>query len=63
MPENLDLPRLRALRAELSSANERLIDLTSSDPRVWTDPVSSAQMQLNSAIRYLDIAILKKTAP
>jgi hypothetical protein len=55
-----EVEELRGLQGELSAANARLHRLTSNDPRVWTDPVMSAHLQLNSAIRYLDVAIAKE---
>jgi hypothetical protein len=61
-----EIEQVRGIEGELQAINARLQAMTSHDPAVWNDPLLFAWGQVNSAIRYLELAILKaggKAAP
>ncbi|MGH7109100.1 MAG: hypothetical protein ACREFK_01595 [Stellaceae bacterium] len=54
-----DIAVVRGLQRELLAAAERMQQMISRDPRALNDPVFFAYGQLNSAVRYLEVAVLK----
>lgn len=50
---------VRAMQTELLAIGARMQTLMSGDPRIPNDPVRFAWGQLNSAVRFLEVAILK----
>jgi hypothetical protein len=54
-----NIEQIRGIEDELKAINGRLVAMTSADPKVNNDPLMFAHLQLNSLIRYLELAILK----
>ena len=54
-----NIEQIRGIEDELKAINNRLAAMTSADPKVNNDPLLFAHLQLNSSIRYLELAILK----
>lgn len=54
---------VRGIGEELQALSRRLRDLTASNPAIHSDLFVHARGQINSAVRYIELAILKAMGP
>lgn len=59
MIDTADIAVVRGVQQDLLALNARVQAVASRAPRVLNDPVFFAWGQINSAVRYLEVAILK----
>lgn len=58
-----EIGAVREIETELQALAHRLRDLTAGNPTIHSDLFIVARGQINSAIRYIELAILKAMGP